>query len=113
MPYLYGIDLYNYAYWWECHETLEGLWISGGRSTRHAQFVQGLIQVAAANLHWHRKNLVSARSLAIKGTGRLQSAAAGVPVYMGIRVSQFVGELEKFFEAQAERPVLIELVEIG
>src|SRR3989441_5753773 len=24
--YLYGIDLYNYGYWWECHEVFEGLW---------------------------------------------------------------------------------------
>src|SRR5262245_4231065 len=28
--YLHGIDLYNFAYWWECHEALEALWHAAG-----------------------------------------------------------------------------------
>ena len=26
--YLFGIDLYNYHYYWEAHEAWEGLWIA-------------------------------------------------------------------------------------
>ena len=48
--YLQGIDLYNYAYWWECHEALEGLWHLTGHEGLEAQFLQGIIQTAAANL---------------------------------------------------------------
>ena len=48
--YLYGIDLYNYAYWWECHEVLERLWHAAGRKTEQANFFRALIQLAAANL---------------------------------------------------------------
>ena len=35
--YLYGIDLYNYAYWWECHEVFEGLWHTVGHGTEQGR----------------------------------------------------------------------------
>ena len=46
--YLYGIDLYNHGYWWECHEVFEGLWHAVGPDSPQGQFLQALIQVAAA-----------------------------------------------------------------
>jgi hypothetical protein len=48
--YLYAIDLYNFAYWWEAHEVLEGLWHACGRTTTAGNFFQALIQFAAAHL---------------------------------------------------------------
>lgn len=108
-PYLYGIDLYNYCYWWECHETLEGLWISAGRYAPHAQFVQGLIQVAAANLHWHKGNRQPARSLAKKGTERIEAAAGKEETYMGIGVETFTADVRAYFNGQLRTPVLITL----
>ena len=48
--YLYAIDLYNFAYWWESHEIFEGLWHACGRRTQAGNFFQALIQLAAANL---------------------------------------------------------------
>ena len=44
--YLYGVDLYNFAYWWEAHEAWEGLWHQAEGTYR--LFLQGLIQVSAA-----------------------------------------------------------------
>ncbi len=32
--YLFGIDLFNEGYWWECHEVLEGLWHAVGHRQR-------------------------------------------------------------------------------
>ena len=49
-PYLYGIDLFNHGYWWEAHEALETVWLAAGRATRCGRFVQGLIQLAGAQL---------------------------------------------------------------
>ena len=31
--YRFGIDLYNFAYWWECHEVFEGFWHAVGPKT--------------------------------------------------------------------------------
>ena len=49
--YLYGIDLFNYGYWWEAHEALETVWHAAGqKSTLCGTFIQGLIQLAGAQL---------------------------------------------------------------
>ena len=49
-PYLYGIDLFNRGYYWEAHEAWEGLWHACGRSGRMADFLKGLIALAAAGV---------------------------------------------------------------
>ncbi|MEQ1795474.1 MAG: DUF309 domain-containing protein [Nitrospira sp.] len=49
-PYRYGIDLYNFTYWWESHEVFEAFWRAAGPTTEQGQFFQGLIQLAAGNL---------------------------------------------------------------
>ncbi len=48
--FLYGIDLFNEGYWWECHEVLEGLWHAAGIGTPVAHVLQSVIQCAAAHL---------------------------------------------------------------
>ena len=48
--FLYGIDLFNEGYWWECHEVLEGLWHASGLGTEAAHVLQAVIQCAAAHL---------------------------------------------------------------
>jgi predicted metal-dependent hydrolase len=80
---LYGIDLYNFAYWWECHEVFEGLWHAVGHDTEQGNFFQALIQLAAANLKRFLGNELAAQKLARSGLARLQ----GLPrLYMGIDV---------------------------
>lgn len=49
-PYLYGIDLFNYGYYWEAHEVWEGLWHACGRSGMTADLLKGLIALAAAGV---------------------------------------------------------------
>ncbi|MCP4573433.1 MAG: DUF309 domain-containing protein [bacterium] len=49
-PYLYGIDLFNAGYWWECHEVLEALWHAAEIGTPAAHVLQAVIQCAAAHL---------------------------------------------------------------
>lgn len=46
--YLYGIDLYNFAYWWECHEVFEGLWHAAGRETEQANGRGEVMRVRAS-----------------------------------------------------------------
>ena len=48
--YLFGIDLFNHGFYWEAHETWEQLWIACGRSGREADFLKGLIKLAAAGV---------------------------------------------------------------
>jgi len=48
--YLYGIDLFNHGYYWEAHEAWESLWHAAGRSGPTADFLKGLIKLAAAGV---------------------------------------------------------------
>jgi uncharacterized protein len=86
--YLQGIDLYNFAYWWECHEALEGLWHLTGHQGTEAQFLQGIIQVAAANLKRHVGSLTGARRLGREAVERL--ASVGKRSYMGLELGPFI-----------------------
>ena len=105
--YLYGIDLYNFGYWWECHEVFEGLWQAVGPDTQQGQFLQALIQVAAANL----KRLVDAPqpagTLARAALERLRPFRG---VYMGVAVAALAEDVKNYFEGNRDKPPLIHLV---
>ena len=50
-----GIDLYNAGRYWDAHEAWEEAWMPD-RKGPEGGFYKGLIQVAAANLHYQRRN---------------------------------------------------------
>jgi hypothetical protein len=63
--------LINNGYFWEAHEELEGLWLGSGRETPIGQFLQGLIQSAAALLKLDTGKLESAGKLARVAASKL------------------------------------------
>lgn len=74
-PFLYGIDLFNHGYWWEAHEAWETVWLAaGGRETRCGRFVQGLIQLAAAQLKREIGSPGGAQSLTAAACNKLSEA---------------------------------------
>jgi hypothetical protein len=48
--YLYGLDLFNAGYYWECHVQLEAVWVACGRQGLIADFLKALIKLAAAGV---------------------------------------------------------------
>lgn len=50
MTFLFGIDLFNAGYYWEAHEAWEQLWVAAGRTGELADFLKGLIKLAAAGV---------------------------------------------------------------
>jgi hypothetical protein len=48
--FLRGVDLFNHGYYWEAHEAWEGLWHACGRDGPVADFLRGLIKLAAAGV---------------------------------------------------------------
>jgi hypothetical protein len=46
----FGIDLFNHGYYWEAHEAWEQVWHALGRAGGDADFVKGLIKLAAAGV---------------------------------------------------------------
>lgn len=101
-PYLFGIDLYNHAYWWACHEELEGLWHVAGRTSEEGQFLQGVIQVAAAHLKRHAGVPEGARRLAREALDRLSTIQA--PAYMGLVLEPFRRAVDDFHLSDRPSP---------
>jgi hypothetical protein len=101
--YLHGIDLYNFAYWWECHEALEGLWHLTGHQGTEAQFLQGIIQVAAANLKRHMGSLVGSRRLGREAIQRL--ASVGRREFMGLELGPFIRAVNDY-HVDEDSPVI-------
>ncbi len=48
--FLFGIDLFNAGFWWECHEAMEGPWHVAGRGSPAGHTLQAVIQCAASHL---------------------------------------------------------------
>jgi uncharacterized protein len=102
--YLYGIDLYNFSYWWECHEVFEGLWHAVGRKSEQGNLFQALIQLAAANLKSLLDNPAAARNLLRRGISRLQTAP---PSYLGIDVRLLTEALQaRLIRSHPQAPLI-------
>lgn len=58
--YRYAIDLFNHGFYWEAHEVWERLWIAAGRRGVAADFLKGLIKLAAAGVKVREGNRAGA-----------------------------------------------------
>jgi uncharacterized protein len=67
---LQAIREFNGREWFECHETVEDLWIGSEGEVR--DFYQGIIQIAVALHHWRNGNFGGAVSLLKGGAGYLR-----------------------------------------
>ena len=98
--YLYGVDLYNFSYWWEAHEAWEGLWHQAEDTYR--LFLQGLIQLSASLIKYHMRMLRPLRTLSTAGRDKLRQVVVECGNdkvnYMGIDLSKFLETADTFFE---------------
>lgn len=97
-PYLYSIDLFNYGYWWEAHETWEVVWLAARQETLTGNFVQGLIQVAAAQLKRFIDEPRGAQLLTKTGLAKLQVAES---ICLGIEIAPFTTEVQRCLSENA------------
>ena len=97
--YLFGIDLYNYHYYWEAHEAWEGLWVAAVRNSSEHRFLQGLIKCGAALLkirmaNYEIQDLIGARNLSKSGMSLLSQV--GLDEFMGLDIPNFLKEYDSF-----------------
>jgi len=84
---------FNRGDWYDCHETLEDLWIGSEDETRW--FYQGILQIAVALLHWRNGNYGGAISLLVSGVNYLQRVN---PVCQRIEVGALAADADRFRE---------------
>jgi hypothetical protein len=82
---------FNRGEWYDCHETLEDLWV--GSEDEPRWFYQGMLQIAIALLHWRNGNYGGATSLLASGCDYLRRVC---PVCQRIEVATLIAEADHF-----------------
>jgi hypothetical protein len=96
--YLRGIDLFNAGYYWEAHETWEGLWHAADRKGTTADFLKGLIKLAAAGVKHRERKPSGVKSHAgraaelFRGVARSPGPEGGW--FLGFRMFELTGLAE-------------------
>jgi len=93
---LLAIRQFNNSDWFECHETLEGLWM--GEHGVMRSFYQGILQISVALHHWRNGNFAGTMSLLKSGVDHLSNTH---PVCMQVDVAGFIVQANKTREALA------------
>ena len=104
--YLHGIDLFNHGYWWEAHEALEGPWRAAGRRSGTGDFLQGLIQLAAALLKHATGAPATAERMAARACAKLRRTPG---VFLGIDAETLARDAEAFLAGARSEPPTIRL----
>jgi len=82
---LKGIEEFNQGLFFECHETLEEIWLE--EVGRDREFYQGIIQIAAGYFKWEQGVLVGAIKLLQSGLKKLEGFA---PIHLGVDLESFL-----------------------
>lgn len=110
--YLYAIDLYNNGYFWEAHETWEGLWLDTQEDSAARHLLQAMIQCAAAHLKRHTGREAGVDRLLSRLTSRLIAAQTCIGLYqtiMGVEVRRFSEDVTRYFRRETDAFPAIEL----
>ncbi len=89
-----GVEEFNQQEFYECHDTLEALWMEASEPEK--KFYQGILQIAVGLYHLSQKNWKGAVILMGEGLGRLDYY---YPDYSGINVEQFMDETTQLLKA--------------
>jgi predicted metal-dependent hydrolase len=110
--YLYGIDLFNGRFYWESHVAWESLWIASGRKGTTANFLKGLIKLAAAGV-----KALEGKSEGVKShSGRAaelwregRSLMTEQDCFMGFRLRALIDIADEIYEKgwPSEPPLLL------
>jgi predicted metal-dependent hydrolase len=91
--FLKGIDEFNEQLFFECHETLEEIWLEDNSEDR--KFFQGLIQVAAGYFKLQQGVPAGALKLWRMGIEKLEPYR---PVCLGIDLDSLIGAVKSDLE---------------
>jgi hypothetical protein len=102
--YLYGIDLFNYGFYWEAHEAWESVWLAAGRRGPMADFLKGLIKLAAAGVKGREGRPDGVLRHARRAQQLFEQVAAADTRESDQYLGQDIGELTRLAERLSEAP---------
>ena len=95
--YLYGVDLYNFAFYWEAHEAWEGIWKTTARKDIPGLYLQGLIQTSVALIKRHQGVAGGMESLSRAGLGKLRRVADTQALFCGLDLVEYIERMDHIF----------------
>jgi len=101
--WLAGVDRFNAFYFWEAHESWEGLWAAQPRASAPARLLQGLIQISAALLKVHLGSPRGAASLSQHGLRKLDASAVAAPHLLGLDLRATTSDFHHYFRPLLQR----------
>ena len=93
--YLRGLDLFNHGYYWEAHEQWEALWHAAGRRGPLADFLKGLIRLAAAGVKAREGRPEGVISHARSAARLLRAGAELDPYPCGLDLGRLIAHAEQ------------------
>ena len=102
--YRFAIDLFNHGYYWEAHEAWESLWHLAGRRGPTADFLKGLIKLAAAGVKLKEGRIEGVRRHAKRAVELLEQARNGIgtATVFGLDVEALIETSKRFVQAGCE-----------
>lgn len=91
--YRYAVDLFNYGFYWEAHEVWESLWIAAGRTGTLADFLKGLIKLAAAGVKELEGNSVGVQRHRTRSIELLEGVHATSSSYCGNQLANLLADI--------------------
>lgn len=95
-PYREGIRLFEQSKYWHAHEEWEACWRAAAEPER--TFYQGIIQTAAALVHWQRGN---PRGLRLNWAKARPKLLALPPQMLGLDLRALIADMDRFVIAGA------------
>lgn len=99
--YLEGIRLFNEGEYWHAHEQWEACWLQ--TTEPQSTFYKGIIQAAAALVHWKKGNPRGLRLNWAKGRPKLVALA---PAMLGLDVRALIADMDRFVISGGDRDLL-------
>ncbi|MEO7909461.1 MAG: DUF309 domain-containing protein [Roseiflexaceae bacterium] len=103
--YSEGIRLFNAGEFWHAHEQWEACWMIAREP--ELTFYQGIIQAAAALVHWQRGNPRGLRRNWEKGRPKLVALPA---VMLGLDLRTLIADMDRFILSGADSPPILNYV---
>ncbi len=73
--FLFAVDLFNHGYYWEAHESWEGLWNAAGRTGPVALLLKALIKLSAAGVKSREGNPTGVQRHALRAAELFRNVA--------------------------------------
>lgn len=96
-----GIELFNATAFWHAHEAWEHGWRASAEP--HLTLYKGLIQAAAALVHWQRGN----RAGLIRNWAKARPRLVAVrPLTSGLDIAGFIASMDRFVSTEGSPELL-------